>query len=533
MSQETSPNKHRTVISSSHPLTITVNVPPKTVIPVQHTVIPVHDKPSPSPPVLPTPQSPQPLLPRIPTTFKKVKFQQIKSFDDANAYIANRDKVPQSNMKILFQKKHLCETSIGVSDIYKIGHFLWLFDDDSHIDYMQINSKFTKKKQFQTKKPIWQKELQKYKTVQDAFDNINKNLGDKQFNYLNKNTILFDVIAAIKQPITNIIPIKDNKKQLSKKKKKKSKSKSTSLDKIDTHIDRHLSINNDYKKRKLQELNGFVDYGIICGMEPPIKKQKLNNINCNVNSDKNGKQEVEDISCFNCAKKLGENDKYRCSVCKIAWYCGSECQIENWKTHEKECKMGENNKDINDDIIMKIENKHVDNWNWYEIIYWLNRCKYGRFNNIKYLNLRKHLYIGKIKGYQLKSINHITLNMIGINDYNSHMLILDAFAELLMEEDMNNISNNALNMFKNDNIDIPMKYLDPISYELMCEPMICKNKKINTCYEWKCIQKYVKQYGMDPLMQQTVTLKEFVKHDALKNEIDEWKQKHLSEIMLD
>ncbi len=62
------------------------------------------------------------------------------------------------------------------------------------------------------------------KTVQDALDNINKHLGNKQFNCSNKN-VFFDIITAIQQPITAIIPAKDSQKQPRDNKKQSKKKK--------------------------------------------------------------------------------------------------------------------------------------------------------------------------------------------------------------------------------------------------------------------------------------------------------------------
>ena len=244
---------------------------------------------------------------------------------------------------------------------------------------------------------------------------------------------------------------------------------------MDTEICMKQS-NESWKKRKLLELDGFVDYGID---GPPMKRQKrLNN-------------EKICEKCWNCEVRLSENDKYRCSVCKKAWYCGEKCQTEHWnKVHESDCK-----KCAENESVIKIERKCIDNWNWYEIIHWFNRIKHFRFNNIEYMNVRKHLYIGKIKGYQLKDINHISLNMIGITDYNKHQMILNVIAELCLGE-LDMFVNASLDMFTMADIDIPLQYLDPISYELMSDPVCVKKSKDGICFERKSLEKYVTQYSI-------------------------------------
>ena len=63
-------------------------------------------------------------------------------------------------------------------------------------------------------------------------------------------------------------------------------------------------------------------------------------------------------------------------------------------------------------------------WNHYAIIFWLNRVMGGKLAYIDYLNLRKHIFIGKIKGNELHLMNDVILRMIGIFDANQHSMIL-------------------------------------------------------------------------------------------------------------
>ncbi|KAI0090995.1 hypothetical protein BDY19DRAFT_984056 [Irpex rosettiformis] len=47
--------------------------------------------------------------------------------------------------------------------------------------------------------------------------------------------------------------------------------------------------------------------------------------------------------CENCT----QDAKLVCSVCKVTRYCSAECQLEDWKTHKKGCKMNQLLKKIN------------------------------------------------------------------------------------------------------------------------------------------------------------------------------------------
>ena len=87
----------------------------------------------------------------------------------------------------------------------------------------------------------------------------------------------------------------------------------------------------------------------------------------------------------------------------------------------------------------------VSDWNFYAVIYWLNRVNGGKFANLKYTNLRKHLFIGRVRGYELSAINAVTLKMIGIFDVNDHRLILDAIRNVVEHDDLENVVANTLN----------------------------------------------------------------------------------------
>eukprot|EP01083_Nonionella_stella_P181966 653349_1 len=161
-----------------------------------------------------------------------------------------------------------------------------------------------------------------------------------------------------------------------------------------------------------------------------------------------------------------------------------------------------------------IERKPVHKWNCYAIIYWLNRVNNGYFRSTKYINLRRHICIGKVNGNQLCHLNDVTLNMIGIYDTNEIDIILDAVSELIYADTYNNVIANTM---RSDNI--PNMYCDPVSFELMMDPVCLDSANV---YERKSIEEYVMKYGKDPLTHKIVKFEKVVAVQCLKRKIESW-----------
>ena len=54
----------------------------------------------------------------------------------------------------------------------------------------------------------------------------------------------------------------------------------------------------------------------------------------------------EKLACRKCERPLAPQDAQRCSRCKVAIYCGAECQKAHWKAHKFDCKAPEVREDI-------------------------------------------------------------------------------------------------------------------------------------------------------------------------------------------
>eukprot|EP01084_Bolivina_argentea_P113961 203001_1 len=167
------------------------------------------------------------------------------------------------------------------------------------------------------------------------------------------------------------------------------------------------------------------------------------------------------------------------------------------------------------------ERKSVFEWNYYAIIYWLNRVNNGQFNGLKYMNLKRYICIGQVRGNQLCHLNEVTLRMLGIYDMNDIELILNEIFELVSKDEFNNIIANVL---CNDNV--PDMYCDPISFELMNEPVLVKPS--GYIYENEWIKNYVRKYNKDPLTRQQVCMNQIIDDDCLKKRIVIWKQNNVA-----
>eukprot|EP01084_Bolivina_argentea_P235255 395917_1 len=249
------------------------------------------------------------------------------------------------------------------------------------------------------------------------------------------------------------------------------------------------------------------------------KRQKLNNEkkvfktfdNDNNNINHIIKHEtMETIHCANCKISLQTKDKFRCSNCKLSYYCNQQCQSKHWNIHKFEC-----NKEIN----VKTERVSVNDWNCCGIIYWLNRVNNGIFSNDKYRELRRHIVIGELRGYDLVSINNVTLKMMGIKKEKEQKIVLNALMDVVMND---NFDNRVANEMQIVNDDIRIQYFDAMSYEILNDPV--KIKSSGYIYNKEYITKYIQLYKIDPITKQKVDLEDIVVCKQLKDEIYAWKK---------
>ena len=159
--------------------------------------------------------------------------------------------------------------------------------------------------------------------------------------------------------------------------------------------------------------------------------------------------------------------------------------------------------------------KHIKNWNYYAIIYWLNRVNNGALSKIEFTNLRMHIFKAKVKGNELCKFNDLALRLIGIVNKSDQELILNVLSDLIVN---NNFDNLAAEILKTD--DIPYKYVDPITYEIMNDPVVVKST--GNTHERNSVQPYIKKFGIEPISHKKTSINDISPNEQLKSEIDKY-----------
>ena len=107
----------------------------------------------------------------------------------------------------------------------------------------------------------------------------------------------------------------------------------------------------------------------------------------------------------------------------------------------------------------------VREWSFYAVIYWLNRAAQGELANLRFTNLRKHIFVARLRGSELADVNHVTLKLLGIARHEERAAILDAISDLLRHDDFDNAAADMYRLREAE--EIPYRFVDPITYELM------------------------------------------------------------------
>eukprot|EP01083_Nonionella_stella_P175854 613681_1 len=258
--------------------------------------------------------------------------------------------------------------------------------------------------------------------------------------------------------------------------------------------------------------------------EIPLKKRKTNDIyrnNAGVNDIKSMDSKAERVvmRCAYCNVDLTHKDLWRCSQCKHKFYCGKECQSLHWQVHKLECGKPAASTTAKHDI--KMERVPVQDWSCYSIIYWFNRARDGQFRDIKYMELRKHFVIGKVKGgCDLMSINAVMLRMMGIHDRDEQDMVLNAIFDVVTNDDFDNVFANTSNTDE-----IPKGLMDPVLYELLRDPV--RVQRFGYIYERSFITKYIAANKMDPLTRESVKMSDIVQCKELEKEIMTWRNRNM------
>ena len=78
--------------------------------------------------------------------------------------------------------------------------------------------------------------------------------------------------------------------------------------------------------------------GWYCGKDCQIEDWKRHKEWCKKKEAKHIKRQTNKF-CWNCFSEPCVSKKlYRCAGCRKGWYCGEDCQFEDWKRHKEWCK---------------------------------------------------------------------------------------------------------------------------------------------------------------------------------------------------
>eukprot|EP00485_Elphidium_margaritaceum_P008622 CAMPEP_0202708166 /NCGR_PEP_ID=MMETSP1385-20130828/20427_1 /ASSEMBLY_ACC=CAM_ASM_000861 /TAXON_ID=933848 /ORGANISM="Elphidium margaritaceum" /LENGTH=378 /DNA_ID=CAMNT_0049367077 /DNA_START=38 /DNA_END=1174 /DNA_ORIENTATION=- len=107
----------------------------------------------------------------------------------------------------------------------------------------------------------------------------------------------------------------------------------------------------------------------------------------------------------------------------------------------------------------------------------------------------------------------------------------DSDDDMSEDDDSKPSKKRKLNEDKNENkneeeneVEIPDEYCDPITYEIMKEPVLVTVSGVS--YERQSIEECIKENGIDPMTRQSVTLEQIVPNRALRDSIARFLQKY-------
>eukprot|EP01084_Bolivina_argentea_P081251 147146_1 len=157
------------------------------------------------------------------------------------------------------------------------------------------------------------------------------------------------------------------------------------------------------------------------------------------------------------------------------------------------------------EIWNKFESKWME-WSASDIIIWF---KYKTItmntNKIYWTKTENQLKDRNITGKFIKKFNDLTLELIGIHDFeiSNHLM---SEIQILLKKHSNS----------DENKEIPKQYLCPITKQIMTDPVIAFD---GHCYERKAIEKYLKMNNKSPITGTKADHLIVLPNNNLKNEI--------------
>eukprot|EP01084_Bolivina_argentea_P195449 335283_1 len=178
--------------------------------------------------------------------------------------------------------------------------------------------------------------------------------------------------------------------------------------------------------------------------------------------------------------------------------------------------------------------KEWTKWNVDDIISWIKyliydqKIKLSKHVENSWDEIRQEMIVQEITGNSLEEMDKSELMSIGFKIQNDYRALYKKIKELVQkypneyscDDDENNDDNDE------KHIEFPKEFLDPISNELMTDPVIAYDSKT---YERKHIVQYLKEHGKAPgdeLPPFGDVLSSLIKNRKLKNQIESFRREN-------
>lgn len=169
------------------------------------------------------------------------------------------------------------------------------------------------------------------------------------------------------------------------------------------------------------------------------------------------------------------------------------------------------------------EKVDISGWNALDIYDWIMSIDAERFG--KYDKLKQMLEDEQLTGEDLSGITEQNLKEFGITKFADKKMLYNKIQNILPQKEERRNEKGSKGMVQDmDDEDVPDQFLDPITYELMVDPVLCR--KSGQTYERKTIEGCIEQSGLDPITQQKIKKKHLFPNRVLKELIDEWRKEH-------
>eukprot|EP01083_Nonionella_stella_P113970 336489_1 len=151
-------------------------------------------------------------------------------------------------------------------------------------------------------------------------------------------------------------------------------------------------------------------------------------------------------------------------------------------------------------------------WSCAEVVEYVNQIGNGHFMNQRYDAFKKYLKLMNINGKELENLYDMTLKLLALNEASDRNLIVTHVDALTQRRK------------RKKDIEAPKEYQDPITFELMADPVICV--KSGYTYDRKSIVNQIRTNGADPFTRQKITVSDIVPNRLIKDCIDKWKKEN-------